>query len=91
MIHLSGRVICPDAESADRLERLLPVHIALTRAEPDCLSFAVTPTDDPLIWRVEERFTDRLAFEAHQARTAASGFSAATSDILRDYRIREVP
>lgn len=89
MIHLSGRVICPDAAAANRLARALPDHIRLTRAEPGCLSFEVNPTDDPLVWQVAERFIDRPAFEAHQARARASGFAAATADILRDYTISE--
>ncbi|PWK62789.1 quinol monooxygenase YgiN [Roseicyclus mahoneyensis] len=91
MIHLSGRVICPNAETAARLAGLLPDHIRLTRAEPGCLSFEVTQSDDPLIWQVEERFADRAAFDAHQSRTAASGFAAATVGIMRDYKITEAP
>jgi quinol monooxygenase YgiN len=91
VIHLSGRVVCPDTAAADRLARHLPERVRLTRAEAGCLSFEVTPTDDPLVWQVAERFTDRTAFEAHQARTAASGFAAATADILRDYQITEAP
>ena len=64
--------------------RRLPEHVRLTRAEPGCLSFEVTPTDDPLAWRVEERFTDRAAFDAHQRRTRASAWGAATAAIRRD-------
>jgi quinol monooxygenase YgiN len=91
VIHLSGRVVCPDIEAANRLARHLPEHVRLTRAEAGCLSFEVTPTDDRLVWQVAERFTDRAAFEAHQARTAASGFATATADILRHYQITEAP
>jgi quinol monooxygenase YgiN len=91
VIRLAGRVICPDAASAERLARLLPEHIRLTREEPACLSFEVTPTDDPLVWRVEERFTSRAGLAAHQGRAAASGFAAATAEIVRDYQITEAP
>lgn len=67
----------------------LPEHIRLTRAEPGCLSFDVTRTDDPMIWQVDEAFTDREAFDAHQTRTGASDWAAQTADIARDYAITE--
>lgn len=89
MIHLSGRLVCPDLAASETLARALPEHIRLTRDEPGCLSFDVTPTDDPLVWQVAERFIGRSAFEAHQARTMASGFAAATAAIARHYTITE--
>ncbi|MBT9382713.1 antibiotic biosynthesis monooxygenase [Pseudooceanicola sp. CBS1P-1] len=89
MIRLSGRLICPTPEAVGRLNRHLPEHTALTRAEPGCLSFEVTPTVDPLVWRVEEKFTDRAAFDAHQARTGASRWAEVTADITRDYEISD--
>ncbi len=66
----------------------LPAHLALTRAEPGCLAFDVDPTDDPLVWRVEERFADEAAFDAHQRRVAASAWGTATAGIDRRYEIR---
>jgi quinol monooxygenase YgiN len=88
-VHLSGRLLCASAEEADLVRRHLPEHVRLTRAEPGCLSFEVTPTADPLTWRVEERFADRAAFDAHQRRTRASAWSAATAAIRRDYEVTE--
>jgi quinol monooxygenase YgiN len=47
----------------------------------------VVATDNPLVWQVEESFIDRPAFEAHQSRSRASAWYAATAPIRRDYRI----
>ena len=82
---LSGVLICPDAEAAAAVRAHLPDHLRLTRAEPGCLRFDVTPTADPLVWSVSERFADRAAFVAHQARTAASAWAAATAGCRREY------
>ena len=60
----------------------------LTRAEAGCISFEVTKTSDPMVWAVSERFVDAAAFEAHQARAAASDWAAQTAGIARDYTIR---
>lgn len=65
----------------------LPTHVTLTRAEPGCLSFEVTPTGDPLVWRVDELFRDDGAFAAHQSRTAASPWARATARIERRYAV----
>jgi quinol monooxygenase YgiN len=89
MIHLNGRLICATHAQARAVMMALPDHIRLTRDEPGCLSFDVTPTDDPLIWQVAERFTDRAAFEVHQARVAASDWGAQTAGITRDYTVTE--
>ncbi|MCA8931022.1 MAG: antibiotic biosynthesis monooxygenase, partial [Rhodospirillaceae bacterium] len=65
----------------------LPEHVRLTRAEPGCVSFDVTETDDPLVWNVEECFLDRAAFEFHQHRTRASAWWVATAEIAREFRV----
>ena len=62
---LSGDLICASAAEAAIVRQYLPEHIRLTRAEPGCLSFEVTQSGDPMIWRVAERFADRAAFDAH--------------------------
>lgn len=85
MIHLSGRLICKDAAEALILERELPEHVRLSRAEAGCLRFEVRATDDPLCWQVDETFRDRAAFEAHQARTRASVWFRATAQIRREF------
>jgi quinol monooxygenase YgiN len=79
--------------SPDELPRLRPLldeHVRLTRAEPGCLAFSVMPhPGDPGRLDVAERFRDRAAFDAHQARTAASAWGAATRHLVRHYRIEE--
>lgn len=89
MIHLSGRLICQTHAEARRVVMALPDHLRLTRAEPGCVSFDVTPSDDPLIWEVSEVFTDSVAFAAHQAHTKASDWAAQTAGITRDYTVTD--
>ena len=50
-------------------------------------SFTVTQTADPMIWQVDETFVDQTAFDAHQNRTRASEWFAATSHIQRAFQI----
>ena len=86
MITLTGRLICANSIEADLVAQHLPEHARLTREEPGCLSFNVLPTGDPLVWHVDEAFTNRDAFEAHQTRTRASAWHKATAHLKRDYR-----
>ena len=86
-VHLSGRLICRSEDEAATVRRHLPEHIRLTRAETGCLSFAVTPTGDPLVWQVVETFRDRASFDAHTARAGQSDWGRATTGILRDYTV----
>ncbi|WP_412073655.1 putative quinol monooxygenase [Tritonibacter mobilis] len=88
-LHLSGHLFCASAQERALVEQYLPEHIRLTRAEPGCLSFEVTQTDDPSVWRVEECFTDRAAFDAHQLRAGASLWGQKTQGIRRAYEITE--
>ena len=86
-VSLSGRLVCRSEREAEIVHRHLPEHVRLTRAEPGCISFDVLPTDDPLIWTVEEHFRDQESFRSHQTRTQASAWGAATADTPRDYEI----
>lgn len=90
MIRLRGQLICATAEDRLAVVTHLADHIALTRAEPGCLSFDIAETDDPFTFEVMESFRDRAAFDAHQARTRGSAWFAATRHILRDFRIEEI-
>jgi quinol monooxygenase YgiN len=84
--HLSGRLICQTEAEAERVRAHLPEHIRLTRAEPGCLSFAVEPTGDPLIWQIDEAFADAAAFAEHQTRAGASLWARETAGIQRNVR-----
>lgn len=90
MIRLKGHLICLSEDEAKTVHLHLPDHIRMSRAEPGCLSFDVTQTDDPLIWDVQESFRTRDDFDAHQTRTRASPWFEATRHILRDFRIEEL-
>ena len=90
-VTLTGLLRCADQSEAARVRGALEEHIRLTRAEPGCVSFHVTPTDDPLVWDVNEEFTNPAAFEAHQARAAASPWAEKTKGIARDYSIEGMP
>jgi quinol monooxygenase YgiN len=88
-VRLSGCLLCASIEEVEIVKRYLPDHHRLTNAEPGCLSFEVLQTDDPLVWRVEELFVDRDAFDLHQQRTRTSVWFTVTSSITRDYSIAE--
>ncbi len=90
IVRLSGQLICASAPELDLVRSYLPEHIRLSRAEPGCLSFEVTQTADPMIWQVEESFTNRAAFDAHQARTKASEWGRRSVGIRREFRVSGV-
>ncbi len=90
MIRLRGQMVCVTQDEQAAVNRHLADHIAFTRAEPGCLMFEVTPTDDPMVFEVMEAFRTRADFDAHQARTRESAWFAATRGILRDFRLEEV-
>lgn len=90
-IFLDGYLEVPPERVAD-VTQALPEHIALTRAEPGCLSFKVTPSpDDPGRFLVSEIFTNRAAFDAHQARAKTSAWAEITAGLSRHYTIRIDP
>lgn len=86
-VTLTGQLICKTDAEADRVRAALETHISLTRAEPGCLSFKVVPTQDPLIWQVDEAFSDAAAFKAHQARAEKSDWAVQTAGIERRYTV----
>ncbi|MBY5932411.1 antibiotic biosynthesis monooxygenase [Tateyamaria omphalii] len=90
-VTLEGFLRCASEDEAARVRAALPEHVQLTRAEPGCIRFDVTPTDDPLVWAVSEEFVDPAAFEAHQARACASDWARETQGIARDYTVTGVP
>ena len=89
MVKLSGQLICKSLEEAEKVRHLLPEHKRLTREESGCISFDVTATAEPLVWKVEELFVDQKTFAAHQARTKNSLWGTETRSIQREYTISE--
>jgi quinol monooxygenase YgiN len=87
IVRLTGQLICADADEAQVVATHVPLHIALTRAEPGCLSFAVVQTADPLVWQVDEAFTNQAAFDAHQTRTKTSAWAGVSAHIERAFTI----
>jgi len=91
MIKLTGYIDIP-AERLEAVKAALPIHIALTRAEPGNLTFEVTENpDNPLRFDVSETFTDQAAFDFHQTRAAASDWAEITEGLPRSYKIEEIP
>ncbi|MCH6472479.1 putative quinol monooxygenase [Sinomonas terrae] len=86
-IHITGQLVCSTEEEARVVRLHLPDHVRLTRAEVGCTSFEVIPTDDPLVWSVEERFEDQDVFDSHQQRVVSSEWGRATAGVERRYSI----
>lgn len=84
---LTGTLVCADEVQAAVVRRCLPMHAALSRAEPGCISFEVSATADPLVWQVDETFLDALSFQGHQARSRTSEWGRSTLGIERRYTV----
>lgn len=85
---LIGVLVCATEDQSAVVAQHLPLHLALTRAEPGCESFDVSPSAERGVWLVSERFRDAASFRAHQARAADSEWGRATTGIERRYEIR---
>lgn len=86
-ITLSGHIEVP-AEDLEAVLAELPNHIALTHQEAGCISFNVSrDTDNPQHFDVYEEFTDKAAFEKHQARVKASHWGEVTKNVERFYTV----
>jgi quinol monooxygenase YgiN len=85
VIRLTGTMSCAPDEAAT-VRDALPDHVRLTRQEPGCLSFDIAETA-PGVFSVSERFADRAAFDAHQARTRASEWWQVTGHMARDFAV----
>jgi len=88
-VQLAGYIDVP-ANRLDAVTGALPEHIRLSRAEPGCESFDVTPGADGR-FEVSEVFSNQTAFEQHQARVAASNWGEITAGLSRHYSVREIP
>ena len=86
-VQLSGLLVCESEEDAKIIKDFLPEHMRLSQEEEGCMSFDVSPTENPLVWRVQERFRDAEAFGFHQQRTRVSAWWAATAHIPRKFEV----
>lgn len=86
MTTLTGTLTCANAADLDIVQTYLPDHIRLSRAEPGCLKFNVTQSENPLVWHLDEAFVDAEAFDAHQTRTKASVWAEKSAHIARDFK-----
>ena len=90
-VTLSGFIIVPEEDLA-RVQSELPNHIRLTRLEPGCLSFEVSPSpSDRRRFDVHEVFENRAAFDLHQQRARSSWWGQITTNVERHYEVREAP
>ncbi|WP_037315889.1 putative quinol monooxygenase [Ruegeria halocynthiae] len=86
-VHLDGHITVPE-DRLTQVRKALPDHIALTRAEPGCVSFDVTEdAARPGHFNVSEVFENQAAFDAHQYRTKNSEWFRITQGIPRDYSV----
>ena len=86
-VFLTGELVCQNDDEVALVVANLPEHIALTRAEPGCVSFSVEREGTSMTWRVSEEFVDQAAFQAHQTRVAASEWGSRTAGIERRYSV----
>lgn len=86
MTTLTGTLTCQTEADLALVKTYLPEHIRLSRAEPGCLKFEVTQSEDPMVWHLDEAFKDAAAFEAHQTRTKASIWAEKSAGLARDFK-----
>jgi quinol monooxygenase YgiN len=89
MIRVTGTLTCATQADDDLVRSHIAQHIRLSRAEPGCVKFDVTPGMAGLVWVLDEAFVDRAAFDAHQSRTRASVWFERTRHMARDFQIDE--
>lgn len=86
-VTLSGYIEVP-TNDLEAVEREIDNHIQLTRAEAGCLVFEIVQSEgDRCRFDVYEEFSDRAAFEAHQARVKASTWGRVTAGVARHYEV----
>lgn len=86
-----GTIHCPSSE-LDQMRPLIAEHVRLSRAEPGCIHFDISPSGhDPEIFIVAEEFVDRDAFAAHTARTRTSEWWDKSQHLVRNISIHDRP
>jgi quinol monooxygenase YgiN len=90
MIRVRGQLRCMTEADAAAVACHVGDHVRLSRAEPGCITFDISPTDDPMVWELMEAFRTRADFGAHQTRTRASPWFEATRGAIRDFVVEEI-
>ncbi|TCK08663.1 putative quinol monooxygenase [Marinobacterium mangrovicola] len=86
---LEGYIVVPD-DDLEAVSAELQTHIALTQEEEGCLLFQVTQKPGaPNVFNVYEEFVDQSAFELHQQRVRQSAWGEITTNVERNYTVRE--
>ena len=86
---LKGYVIACDKDIPS-IEAELPKHIQLTIQEMGCIVFQVSQdTKNKNRFNVYEEFTDKKAFDAHQARVKASRWGEVSANFEKHYHVME--
>lgn len=88
-VSLTGELVCSGPDELALVLAHAQDHVDASRAEPGCLQFDLWQTEDPLVFRVAERFADLAAYRAHQARNRASVWGPLTARIERRNFVRQ--
>jgi len=89
-VTLKGYILIPDTD-LEIVKAELIVHSKLTKEEPGCIKFEVTPdVTNPNKFSVYEEFVDQIAFDSHQSRIKSSIWGKVTSQVKRHYQISSV-
>ena len=83
---VEGYIDVPEADLT-KVKAALAEHLRLTRAEPGCLRFEVTPSEQSNRFDVFEVFADQAAFDRHQTRVKQSDWGKITQNVKRHYQI----
>ena len=87
IMHIGTLHCAPD--EVDTLTTLLGPHVALSRAEPGCLSYELFQDEVQLTtFQLNAVFRDRQAFEAHKARVESADWGRATAHMRTDFHER---
>lgn len=84
---MQGYIVVP-SEELESIKQELEIHTQLTKQEPGCIVFEVTPDSNmPLRFNVYEEFIDKASFQAHQTRVANSSWGKVTKNVARHYQV----
>jgi quinol monooxygenase YgiN len=82
-VRVTGNIELPVAR-LDELRHALREHLRLSLEEPGCQRFELHEHPEvPGRIELDEAYTDKAAFRAHQARSAASDWARASADVAR--------